>query len=265
VNTYYGNLDLLHKRDAKWFAKAQSMFLPLQQHGRFSTFGAMPGEGKPYGFVAAGEDGALLTVVNPSQAVATVDFRSLRDLGNLIGNLSGPRLLFRDAGFEPEWREMRLTLGPEQMALIGAGKYGTPEYDLGVQADVVIPSAIEPLEATFAPDGDKAITTTVPAPRRGSLRILFRQADEHGIAKRTTGGSPPNGASLGTLLTLTAQQDGRDIPVEINYDKAIWSGLSWAVGQVAAELLTPGAPVTIRCETKEPSAVGLTGAVCLIR
>ena len=261
VNTYYGNLDLLHKRDAKWFAKAQSMFLPLQQHGRFSTFGAMPGEGQPYGFVAASAEGAFLTVVNPSQAMAAVDFQGLPD----IRNLSGLRLLFRDDGFEPQLRGMRLTLGPEQMALIGAGKYGTPEFDLGVQEDVVIPSAIEPVEATFTPDGDKAITATVTAPQRGNLRILFRQTDAHGIAKRTTGGSPPNGVSLGQLLTIEVRQDGPNLPVDIRYDKAIWSGLSWAVGEVPARSLTPGAPVSIRCETKEASAITLSGALSIVR
>jgi hypothetical protein len=158
-----------------------------------------------------------------------------------------------------------LTLGPEQMALVGFGRYAAPEYDLGVQQDVVIPRAIEPVPAEFQPEGDKTIMATLAAPSHGLLRIILRQADSLGIARRTTGGSPPDGLTLGRLLILRVEQDGRQVTVDIHYDKAIWSGLSWAVGEIPTGRLQPGRPVTIRCETREKADVSLSGEVYLAR
>ena len=63
ANTYYGNLELLDAEKAAWFAQAQAMFYPLQARGLVSTFGEMPGSGRPYGFVAPGKNGGLVTVV----------------------------------------------------------------------------------------------------------------------------------------------------------------------------------------------------------
>ncbi len=260
ANTYYGNLDLLSDADALWFAKAQSLFLPLQAFGQTTGFGALPGAGQPYGFLSLGKEGALITVVNPAQAVADVELPALP-----ADTCASRRLLFHDAGFAPRLDERTITLGPEQMAVIGAGEYAAPDNDLGIQEDVVIPAGIAPLNASFAPDGEKAITAAVSAPAHAGLRIVFRQSDAHGIAKRATGGSPPNGVTLGKLLILSAQQDGREIALNIQYDKAIWSGLSWAVAEAPANRLRAGAPVTIRCETKEAGAVTLTGDVFAVR
>ena len=41
------------------------------------------------------------------------------------------------------------------------------------------------------------------------------------------------------------------------YDKAIWSGLSWAVGEVCHHDLDPGLPITIRCSSQEKQPVEL--------
>jgi len=50
---------------------------------------------------------------------------------------------------------------------------------------------------------------------------------------------------MGKFFVLSATQDGKPLPVEINYDKVIWSGLSWAVGEIGQAALRPGVPVTI--------------------
>jgi hypothetical protein len=58
------------------------------------------------------------------------------------------------------------------------------------------------------------------------------------------------------------EQSGESIPVAINYDKAIWSGLSWAAGEVViGDALKPGLPATIRCTSAEPDRVILSGEV----
>lgn len=251
VNTYYGNLDLLSNKQGAWFARVQSLFLGLQASGRFTTFGEMPGTGRPYGYVAEGTDGALITVVNPSQAVEAV---------RLPGKIGG-RILFRDGGHVPVLRDGTLKLGPEQMALVGAGRYDDPAFELGQQDEVRIPCAIQPLPVTFETSGNKELSATVKAPETGYLRVMMRQSDRSGRARRSSGGSPPDGMTLGKLLGIEADQGGKPVVVQINYDKAIWSGLSWAVAEIDVRALRPGLPVHIRCFSKEPSDVELKAEI----
>ena len=65
----------------------------------------------------------------------------------------------------------------------------------------------------------------------------------------------------GKVFTIRAWQDGKPLAVEINYDKVIWSGLSWAVGEIGHASLRPGLPVTIECSSAEESPVRLEGHV----
>jgi hypothetical protein len=74
-------------------------------------------------------------------------------------------------------------------------------------------------------------------------------------------GGPPNGTNKGKVYVLQAWQNGHTLAVEINYDKVIWSGLSWAVGEIRQSQLKPGDPVTIRCVSAESDPVSLIGKV----
>lgn len=251
MNTYYGNLDLLDSAKAAWFAKAQRMYLDLQRRARFETFGGLPGKAEPYGFAAYDGADALLAVVNPSQRMAHIALPAQGER----------RLLFRDAGFVPELGEDAITLGPEQMALVGVGRYADEAFDLGVQEDVVIPRSITQLDATFEPDGEKMIVARLTPPASGKLRVILRQIDATGASHRTSGGSPPEGKNMGQILRIEASQGGQPVPVEIRYDKAIWSGLSWAVGEIGCEVLPAGGELTIRCSTEETARVILSGEV----
>lgn len=157
-----------------------------------------------------------------------------------------------------------MTLGPEQTALVGFGEYGRPGYELGIQHDVVIPGAIRRLEAGFVATGHNEITADVlppsggPGPGKRCLRIFMTQSRD-GVAYRSTGGSPPDGRTLGTILRLSVQQDGRELPVRIEYDKAIWSGLSWAAGEVSLTDVQAGSPLRIICSSAEPAPLDLAG------
>ena len=249
VNTYYGALGLLDEAQARWFAKAQDMFRPLQASGLTRAFGALPGEGEPYGYTLGEAGHGLIAVVNPSQRVTVIELPA-----------EGPmRRLFHDGGFEPAMDGRTITLGAEQLALIGVGSFADAGFDLGVQEDVIIPRSIRRHDAVFVRDGEKAITATVMPVGSGRLRLVFCQRDREGLAVRTTGGSPPDGVKLGSILRMQVTQDGRNIPVCINYDKAIWSGLSWAVGEVDFKDLDAARPLTLRCSTTEPKAVVLSG------
>jgi len=250
VNTYYGNLELLTAEDGAWFAEIQQRFLRLQKHSHTVSFGGVPGEGEIYGFASL-EDGAggFISVVNPSQKIASIEIPMHGEL------------IFTDAGFEPILDGTKLTLGSEQMALIGVGAAYTNILP-GKQDDVIIPQSIAPLDAHFTAEGDKAIITLFDAiPESGNLRIIMRQSTPRGDAKRSTGGSPPDGTPLGQIFSIEVFQNDQPIPVVIQYDKAIWSGLSWAVGEVDCSLLKRDSAISIRLSTTERETVTLSGEI----
>ncbi len=246
ANTYYGNLDLLSDEDGRWFARAQKLFFELQAHGAISTFGGIPGEAEPYGFRALHPTGNVFTVVNPSSTHRTVTLPAAAD-----------RVLFSDRGFKPRLEGAALSLGPEQLAVVASGAFATDAWELGLEPDVTIPAQVAAITASFVSTGGTGLRTELKdLPRDGRLRVVFRQS-RLGLAVRSAGGPPPHGTTLGRLLRLTATQAGAPVSVAINYDLAIWSGLSWAVGEIDLRPLS-AAPLTIECSTSEAAPVDLT-------
>lgn len=59
---------------------------------------------------------------------------------------------------------------------------------------------------------------------------------------------------MGKFFVVSAEQSGHALPVHINYDKVIWSGLSWAVGEIPHALMAPGRPVRIRLSSADNDA-----------
>jgi hypothetical protein len=257
INTYYGNLELLDAEKATWFAKTQALFLQLQARGRFFSFGGISGEGVPYGYVAVCDRGALYTVVNPSQRFEKVQ---LKPVSGWQPSLNNGRVLFRDAGYQPELSGDSVKLGPEQMCVVGCGVYSDGAYDLGVEEDIVVPAAIEPLAAVFETCGHNEIGVTITPPRGADVRIVMRQSD-NGVAYRSAGASSPPGRYASEVLRISAQQAGAEIPVRIQNDKIIWSGLSWVVGEIKQERVKPGTPVRIVCSSTEDKKLELGGSV----
>ena len=258
LNTVHGNLEFISDEDARWFAKVQSLYLRLEATGRTKTFGGIPGEVKPYGFGSVDSGGAVYTILNPTESIAEIEMPLLSRLQE--PNEEG-RVLFRDAGFVPVLTGSKIKLGPGQLAVVGLARYANPEYDLGIQEDVRIPIRIQPLAAKFIPDGKNAIKAELSAPERGDLRIVMQQRGSDGRIRRSSGGAPPNGTTMGKIFMLRAWQSGRPLPIEINYDKAIWSGLSWAVGEIKHSAMTTGEAVTIRCSSSEKDSVTLDGHI----
>jgi hypothetical protein len=207
----------------------------------------------PYGFAAKGINGAVLTVVNPSQTVATV---ALPDSAFAEGAMTGKQvrqraILYADGGFQPQLREGNLQIGPEQLVVIGLDEYATAPYHLGVDETIHIPAAIEKLSITFKETGKNNIEAAVmPLPGK-SLRILFRQLGADGMPHRSWGGSPPDGRKMDALLKIHAGQGKKPVPLIVEYDKMIWSGLSWAVAEIRPDALNPGLPVTMTCSSSE--------------
>lgn len=245
ANTYYGNLDLLTDADARWFARAQQLFLPFQAHQAVSTFGAVPGTAEPYGFLAQNKNGAVITLMNPKQ---TFEHIPLPVRGQT-------RLLFADAGYTPELTDAAITLGPEQIAVVGVDTYAYESFDLGRQTDVVIPVSIEPIQTEFVPHGTNQKTATLAPVAGKNIRIIWQQFDTAGVPKRAAANADGQGNSLGDVLIIQAEQNGAGVPILIHYDKTIWSGLSWAAGEIGADTIDPSVELTVYCFSKDPTDI----------
>lgn len=278
INTIHGNLEFLDSDDARWLAKVQAMYAPLQQSGVTRSFGGTPGDAMPYGFGSEGRGGALYAVVNPSQRVRSIQIP--KSSSGPPSQLRIGRVLFRDAGFEPVLDGESVWLGPGQLALVGFGRYAAAAYDLGVETDIRIPNVIERVEARFVaaegpgvtePQSERGLRPADPAPARrsriieaviappaaGDLRIVMRRRDTQGAMTRRYSRSP-----MGRNLVISAFQDGKPLPLEIRYDKVVWSGLSWAVGEIRHGDFVPGKPIRIRLSSAErDAALRLDGRV----
>jgi hypothetical protein len=261
VNTVHGNLEYLDTEKAAWFARLQRMYEKLQAEGRTKTFGGIPGKVEPYGFGSVDTVGAVYTVLNPAQSMQQIE---LPLLTRVQGPLGKGRIIFRDAGFVPRLRDNRITLGPGQMAAVGFGRYTEDAFAFGVQEDVLIPKTIGPVSAKFEAKPGNVIEAVIQPPAKGDLRIVFQQLDEGGDVMRSWPGGPPNGKSIGTVLKIAAEQDGKALPIHVDYDRMIWSGLSWGAGEIWRKDFSSGAPITVRCSSAEKDPVKLEGKVYVV-
>jgi hypothetical protein len=256
MNVYHGNLELLSDEDARWFAKAQQLYAELQRLDKLYVLGAVPGSGKPYGFAAFGPKGAVYALVNPSQEMDSISL-----LPMMGGNLGGRRrVLYSDAGFEPKVETEKVTLGPEQLVVIGIGGYANELYALGTDGDVRVPVSSEKLAVEFSPRGKNVVGGVVPAQGR-TLRVLFQQFGADGLPVRSWGGAPPDGKKMNELLVMRARQAGKELPLVVEYDKMIWSGLSWGAAELRQGSFDAAAPIEIECSSAEKDELRLEARV----
>ena len=253
VNVYHGNLELLTDDDAEWFARTQKLFTELQQFGIASTFGGMPGRAEPYGFMASGNKGTLCTVVNPSQNVAEIELP--------VHDFYSSKVIFADDGFNPVLLDKKITLGPEQLVVIGLDEYAAEKYDLGIDHSVKIPYSIENLSVSFKESAKNTVYGTVIPVKGKDIRILFQQIGQDNFPRRSSGGSPPIGIKMDEFFKIIVTQGKKTIPVSIQYDKMIWSGLSWASGEVSSSSFNPGIPLNIKCITTETGKLTINAKV----
>lgn len=236
LNVYHGDIDLLDDADAAWLAKAQKLYLPLQEYGRTSLIGGVYGDVELYGYKSAVADGCLFTLINPTQTAETIDLGSF-----------DARVLFRDSGASPTVEGSKITLRSEQMVVIGTGRFADIEFDLGKESDIRIPVSVTPIDhADVTVSGNKAIAKLAKAPV-STIRIIMRQLDENGKQFRTWGGGLPDGASMDSLFTIRACQKSRELPLHKEYGKVLWSGLSWAVAEIDFSGIDSSKPLEIVC------------------
>ena len=251
----------MSEEDAKWFAKAQKLYGELQRLDKVVAIGAIPGTGKPYGFAAHGSKGTVFTVVNPSQEVAAISL--LPHNGLVTPGMDRAvlqRILYADQGFVPYLEKGFVSMGPEQLVVIGTGEYGDASYGLGTDADIRVPVSSQKLDLSFTSRGKNLVGGQAPAQGK-TLRILFQQYGADGFPVRSWGGSPPDGRKMSELLVIRARQAGKELPLAIEYDKMIWSGLSWGAAELRQGSFDPSRPVDIECASAEKDDLRLEARV----
>jgi hypothetical protein len=270
VHPLTGDLDAIQAADVRWMARVENLFFELERQGRISSFGGAPAEdfnmaGQPYGFAGATSRGAVYVVVNPGQTVARLSLPALAS-----GQPRGPgRILFRDAGFSPHLTGNDLTLGPGQMAAVGFGAYAAPEFNFGVQREVLIPESIEPVDADFHLTAPGVLEARFDPPIRGVLRIVVLEREPGGKTQTGTA-APPGGtyapaAGSGNRFTLEITQAGRPIPlrpggVESEANGTLSAQPSWAVAEIDINDLTPGIPLRVRFQSNGDPQATLEGS-----
>ncbi len=263
-NALGGSFDSIPTSDVRWMARVQKLFFLMQVQGQMHSFGGPPPDGSnmaglPYGFAGATPRGAIYVVVNPSKAVATLPFPALaRDQAPGLG-----RVLFRDAGFSPQVTGNAITLGPGQMAVVGSGAYAAPEFNFGVQQDVVIPSSIEPVDADFQLTAPGVLEARFDPPIQGVLRIVVIEREPKGGIQTGTAGSAPAGSR--NRFTLEITQAGRPIPlrpggIESDVNGTLNAQPSWAVAEIDINDLTPGIPLRVRFHSNGNPQAELEGS-----
>lgn len=253
VNVYHGNMELLSDEDGRWFAKVQNLYHGLQKQDRTETSGSIPGKAKPYAFKSTDARGMVLTVVNPSQSLIPFP----------LGTLEPGRVLYADGGRGAFiQQDGTLVIAPEQMAVVGFGAYADSKYDLGVDDSVKVPLYVRQLEVNFEETAKKTIQASVSIDRDfDNVRVLFQQFYLNGDPCRSWLGAPPDGKKVSEVIKIDVSQDGKTIPLHIGYDKMIWSGLSWGVGEVKQGSFDPAKPLLITCSTTEKDAYSLKAEV----
>ncbi len=252
VNVYHGNLELLNNEDAKWFAKVQNTYHLLQRQDNTITFGEIPGKGKPYGFRSSTTKGAVCTVVNPSQQIATI---------KLPVDIATSKILYADGGYKPEMNGSNLTLGAEQLVVAGFGEFANDQYQFGVDETINIPVSINKIDAAFSSSGKNVIEGTVKTNGDKNVRIIFQQFDSNGLPYRSWPGAPPDGKKVSEVIKINVSQNGKEIPLLIEYDKMIWSGLSWGAAEIEKGSFEASMLLFIKCSTEEKDELKLIANV----
>ena len=253
VNVYHGNLELLNNEDGKWFAKVQNLYHPLQQRDSTVTFGEIPGRGKPYGFKSSSSKGTVCTVVNPSQSITIMELP--------VNSFNKTNILYADGGYKPTIKGSKVTIGAEQLVVVGFDTYADEKYDLGTDDTIHVPFAIDKIKSAFTLTTNNVIEGNVTPPKEKDVRIILQQFDSKGLPYRSWPGSPPDGKKVSEVIKIDASQDGKDIPLHIEYDKVIWSGLSWAAAEIKQGDFDANKPLRIQCSTSEKDELKLQADV----
>jgi len=231
--TYYGNLELLDSSDAVWMKQAQQLFYQMDT---LLLIGDYPYQVLPFAYHLKNKRGGLVFAVNPSQQMQKVQL-PLDYQGQPAG------ILFSQPGYRNIIEGNTVTLAPEQSVLIGFNEYANEKYSLGTSGEGSFPNESVNIEIKERKALNNGVSFQINKPEKGNIRLVFEIKNEDGTMVKANGGPPPYGKPMGEVLQIKVVSAGKKIPVSINYNKVIWSGLSWAVGEIAEKDLKDAGPV----------------------
>ncbi len=88
-------------------------------------------------------------------------------------NFSEGKIIYTDGGYQPLLNGKKITLGPEQMAVIGFNEYANEKYNLGIDETINIPTAIEKINTNFKEAGMNTIETSINGAAGKNIRIFI--------------------------------------------------------------------------------------------
>jgi len=241
INNIYGDLTYLSDEDVKWISAVQTIFNQAQKFGKTSLWGGLPGASVPYGYYTELPKGEIFTIINPTQTTAVI---------SLPKKLKDAKLLFKDDGFIPVIASDQITLGPEQIALIGTGDYSSIN-DLGTNKDIIIPQKISELKVVWTGSA-KRKTSKIKVDSVGHIRVVTMQS-KGDAPYRSSGGWLPWGKPVSDIIKITIINKKKNLELTKTYDRIIWSGISWGVCEleINEELLYKELEISVFTEENE--------------
>ena len=145
-------------------------------------------------------------------------------------------------------RGTSVTLGPGQMVLIGAGKFADESWDLGMQEDVIIPAAIENLDATFSVAGPNTVEATLIPPAKRALRIILQLKS--------------NVKQLFPRGEFTARQGTKQLPMtnELGTIENIVTPVPWELVEIPSDAIVASEPIVIRYVARSDKPLQISGS-----
>jgi len=181
----------------------------------------------------------------------------VNDVDSDVGSLTVARQLPLASGSDAAMAEVPPTFWSPLGQLIAMVRYVSPDQTTEI--------SIAPVPVALHAAGTNAVDFTVDPPARGMLRVILRKKTPDGFIRRTWAGGPPSGQNMAKVFALSARQGDRTIPVRLDYDKIVWSGMSWAVGEIDSADLQPGQPLIVHFHSAEKDSVTFDGSAYLVQ
>jgi hypothetical protein len=231
VHVAYGDLSLFDDADAAWWAQAQALYAPSMRPSKTRSFGGVPGQAAPYGWLSIGEPETLATVVNPS----------LRPAIMKLPSVGVWRVIAHDSGFLPKLSGQTLELAGNQMTVLSK----VSRQPLLMADDILVDAGwLRPVPVTPFESGRNSLTFRIEECK--DLRwLVVRQFDSDGCAVRTYP-TDEHDAAFRFACSL-----GPDLPHSAG--RRIWSGMSWSYALLPSYI----GPYDVTVQSNDPNPVRL--------
>lgn len=240
---FYGDPALLTDDDVRGLQRARAVYFDAFAAGLATSY---VGEGEPglapwHGYLTGGGDAGLLYLVNPHWERRRVQL----DLPCLLD----ARTLFHDGPEPPSLYTQRdhlaLELGPEQMAVVGLGRYADERASFGPDTDPPTPAEIRLLNAAFRATPEGLEANVAPLPISGAELLVVAEAQDVGpefvgparpyrFGQQTGQSGAPGESAAHELLRIRVIAGNREIvPSSRIPDGPVWAGISWVAARFA--------------------------------